>query len=221
MMIKNILSIDTVFGACAVGVIADDNVASRTIAMQRGQSEQLMPMILDVVAESGITLQNLDLIVVNVGPGSFTGVRIGIATARGIALGLNIPVQGVCAMDALADMASINGKRRDDKEMRVAINSQRGDYFIGDYAAGMMPPIDPDGIKIMSDITGGAVLVVGTEIIFEPGLAELDVGTAVPYPIVLARLGLRLYAMAGFLSHGKADPLYLRDAEISIPKKNF
>lgn len=216
---KNILSIDTVFGACAVGVIAGERTLARVEPMQRGQSERLMPMILDMVADAGMTIQDLDLIVVNVGPGSFTGVRIGIATARGIALGVDIPVQGVCACDALADTARAMGKVSDDAAVRIAINSQRGDYFVADYPTGVMPPVDLDEIKIMTNFTPGDMPVIGAEIIFEPDF--LDHKTAVVYPLILARLGVRLYAMTDFSRHGKADPQYFRDAEISIPKKGF
>lgn len=210
-MMKNILSIDTVFGACAVGVIAGDRTASRVDIMQRGQSERLMPMILDVVAEAGANIQDLDLIVVNVGPGSFTGVRVGIATARGIALGLNIPVQGVCACDALTDMVRVNRLPGYDQDLRVAIDSQRGDYFVADYAAGVTSPIDPNMIKIMADIADPAKTVVGAEVI--------SASAHVSYPLILTRFGVRLYANQDYILHGKADPMYLRGAEISLSKK--
>lgn len=210
---ENILSIDTVFGACAVGVVAGDRMASRIEVMQRGQSERLMPTILDVVAEAGITIQDLNLIVVNVGPGSFTGVRVGIATARGIALGLNIPVQGVCACDALADMVRVNKLPGYDQHLRVSIDSGRGDYFVADYVPGDLSPIDPFGITILSDIAYPIKMMIGVDVILASG--------DVPYPIILAGLGVRLYADQSYALWAKADPMYLRDAEVSISKKDF
>jgi len=212
-MMKNILSIDTVFGACAVGVMAGDRTASRIEPMQRGQSERLMPMILDVVAEAGITIQDLNLIVVNVGPGSFTGVRVGIATARGIALGLNIPVQGVCACDALANMVQVNKLPGYDQPLRVSIDSGRDDYFVADYEPGDLSPIDPLGIKILSDIVHSIKTMIGVDVILASG--------DMPYPIILAGSGVRLYTDQSYALWSKADPMYLRDAEVSISKKDF
>ncbi len=212
-MMKNILSIDTVFGTCAVGVMAGDRTASRIEPMQRGQSERLMPMILDLVADAGIAIQDLNLIVVNVGPGSFTGVRVGIATARGIALGLNIPVQGVCACDALANMVQVNKLPGYDQPLRVSIDSGRDDYFTVDYLAGSLSPIDPEAITIRADIVGSDKKIVRADVVMGDSV--------VSYPIVLAQLGVRLYSDQTYILRGKADPLYLRDAEISIPKKDF
>jgi tRNA threonylcarbamoyladenosine biosynthesis protein TsaB len=70
--------------------------------MARGQSERLVPMLEDLLAEGGVAWRDLDAIGVGIGPGNFTGIRIAVATARGLALGLRVPAVGVTGFDAPA-----------------------------------------------------------------------------------------------------------------------
>ena len=86
----NILALDTSMGACSAALLAVDGAARtlvlREALMARGHAEALMPMVAEVMQESGTAFASLDLIAATVGPGSFTGVRIAIAAARGLAL---------------------------------------------------------------------------------------------------------------------------------------
>jgi tRNA threonylcarbamoyladenosine biosynthesis protein TsaB len=100
-----ILAIDTALDACAAGVL--DTAAGKLIAqesqpMKRGHAEALMPLIARVIKESGITFSALDRIVVTTGPGSFTGLRVGLSAARGIALAAGKPAVGVTTLTAYA-----------------------------------------------------------------------------------------------------------------------
>lgn len=70
--------------------------------MERGQSERLVPLLEELLAEGGVTWRDLHALGVGIGPGNFTGIRIGVATARGLALGLGIPAVGVSGFDAAA-----------------------------------------------------------------------------------------------------------------------
>ncbi|MEM6661551.1 MAG: tRNA (adenosine(37)-N6)-threonylcarbamoyltransferase complex dimerization subunit type 1 TsaB [Pseudomonadota bacterium] len=96
-----ILGIETSADQCAVGLVGD-RVFSRAEAMARGHSDALMPMIDAVLAEANAAFENLERIGVCTGPGSFTGVRVGVAAARGLALGLGIPAVGISRLHALA-----------------------------------------------------------------------------------------------------------------------
>lgn len=92
-----ILAIDTALDACAAAVLdteAGSLIAQESQAMKRGHAEALMPLIGRVIAQSGVTFANLDRIAVTTGPGSFTGLRVGLSAARGIALAANKPVVG-------------------------------------------------------------------------------------------------------------------------------
>ena len=100
-----ILAIDTALDACAAAVLdteAGELIAQESQAMKRGHAEALMPLIGRVIAASGTAFTNLDRIAVTTGPGSFTGLRVGLSAARGIALAANIPVVGVTTLTAYA-----------------------------------------------------------------------------------------------------------------------
>lgn len=97
------LAFDTSAAHCAAALLAGDAVlVSRSEAMLKGQAERLMPMLGEVLAEGGAGWGDLGRIVVGTGPGNFTGVRISVAAARGLALGLDVPVIGVTMFEALA-----------------------------------------------------------------------------------------------------------------------
>ena len=100
-----ILAIDTALDACAAGIL--DTTSSRLIAhesllMKRGHAEALMPLIARVMAGSGIGFADLDRVAVTTGPGSFTGLRVGLSAGRGIGLAAGKPVVGITTLTAYA-----------------------------------------------------------------------------------------------------------------------
>jgi tRNA threonylcarbamoyladenosine biosynthesis protein TsaB len=100
-----ILAIDTALDACAAGVLDTDAgklIAQESQAMKRGHAEALMPLIARVIEQSGIGFAFLDRIAVTTGPGSFTGLRVGLSAARGIGLAANKPVIGLTTLSAFA-----------------------------------------------------------------------------------------------------------------------
>ncbi len=110
-----ILAIDTALDACAAAVLdteAGKLIAQESQAMKRGHAEALMPLIGRVIAQSGVAFAGLDRIAVTTGPGSFTGLRVGLSAARGIALAANKPVVGVTTLTAYAaPVVSQNGEQ--------------------------------------------------------------------------------------------------------------
>lgn len=97
-----ILAIDTSAGQCAVA-LSGERTWTRAEPMTRGHAEALFPLIDRILAEAGVSYADLTRIAVCTGPGSFTGLRVGIAAARGLALGCDIPVIGVSRFAALAE----------------------------------------------------------------------------------------------------------------------
>jgi tRNA threonylcarbamoyladenosine biosynthesis protein TsaB len=100
-----ILAIDTALDACAAGVLDTDAgqlIAQESLAMKRGHAEALMPLIARVMKASGAAFTALDRVAVTTGPGSFTGLRVGLSAARGIALAAGKPVVGVTTLTAYA-----------------------------------------------------------------------------------------------------------------------
>lgn len=99
-----ILAFDTSAAHCAAALVSGDTVlALRDEPMARGQAERLVPLLEDVLAEAGHVWSDLDGLAVVTGPGNFTGLRLAVAAARGLALGLAIPAVGVTIFEALAE----------------------------------------------------------------------------------------------------------------------
>lgn len=109
-----ILAIDTALDACAAGVLDTDAgklIAQESLPMKRGHAEALMPLIARVMKASGVAFAALDRIAVTTGPGSFTGLRVGLSAARGIALAADKPVVGLTTLTAYAaPMVSESGE---------------------------------------------------------------------------------------------------------------
>ncbi|MBI5262893.1 MAG: tRNA (adenosine(37)-N6)-threonylcarbamoyltransferase complex dimerization subunit type 1 TsaB [Bradyrhizobium sp.] len=109
-----ILAIDTALNACAAAVLDTESgrlIAQESQVMQRGHAEALMPLIGRVIAASSLSFASLDRIAVTTGPGSFTGLRVGISAARGIALAADKPAVGVTTLSAYAaGFVSRNGE---------------------------------------------------------------------------------------------------------------
>src|SRR5262245_54986954 len=100
-----ILAIDTALDACAAAVLDTDRnevIAQESQAMKRGHAEALMPLVSRVMKESGVAFAALDRIASTTGPGSFTGLRVGLSAARGIGLAAGKPVVGITTLTAYA-----------------------------------------------------------------------------------------------------------------------
>jgi tRNA threonylcarbamoyladenosine biosynthesis protein TsaB len=125
-----ILAIDTALDACAAAVLDTGSgrlVAQESQAMKRGHAEALMPLIGRVVVESGIGFAGLDRIAVTTGPGSFTGLRVGLSAARGIALAANKPVVGITTLTAYAaPFVSLN----DEHPVVSAIDARHDQVYL-------------------------------------------------------------------------------------------
>jgi tRNA threonylcarbamoyladenosine biosynthesis protein TsaB len=122
-----ILTLDAALARCAAGLVVDTVlVAARHEDQRRGHAALLPPLAEAVLAEAGLAATDLDLIAVTIGPGSFTGIRAGLALAHGLALGADIPVIAVTVGEALADALPRLGARK----LWVAIDSRRGRVFL-------------------------------------------------------------------------------------------
>uniref|UniRef100_A4WUV6 Peptidase M22, glycoprotease n=1 Tax=Cereibacter sphaeroides (strain ATCC 17025 / ATH 2.4.3) TaxID=349102 RepID=A4WUV6_CERS5 len=115
-----ILAFDTSAAHCAAALLSGDRlVAGRLEPMEKGQAERLMPLLAELLVEGGMGWTDLDALAVGTGPGNFTGVRIAVAAARGLALALGRPALGVSRFEALAlglagPVAVIEDARRDE-----------------------------------------------------------------------------------------------------------
>jgi tRNA threonylcarbamoyladenosine biosynthesis protein TsaB len=134
----NILALDTSMGACSAAVLSGDGVARNLFArretMARGHAEALMPMVADVMAEAGVTPAAVDLLAATTGPGSFTGVRIAIAAARGFALVTNAKLFGTDSLTVMATGAIAEGLAPNGP-FAVAVDARRGMLYFGLFDA--------------------------------------------------------------------------------------
>ncbi|HVY33446.1 MAG TPA: tRNA (adenosine(37)-N6)-threonylcarbamoyltransferase complex dimerization subunit type 1 TsaB [Caulobacteraceae bacterium] len=208
-----VLGLDTAVGACSAAVTADGRpLAVRSEPMLRGHQERLAPMVREVMEEAGFAFTALDLIGVTVGPGSFTGLRVGLAFAKGLGLALARPVVGVGTLEALA--ASEPGA---DMTLAV-IDARRGQVYLQAFSQGraLMAPdaltLDMAAARLAELRPSGRIDIVG------PGAALLE--GVIPDARILIRAGPDPIALAR-LAQSKpltpARPLYLRAPDAKLP----
>lgn len=105
-----LLAIDTTTLSCSVALLRDETIlVELTLNTRKTHSERLMPLLDRALADSGIERETLDAVAAAAGPGSFTGLRIGLSTARGLAQALDIPAVPVCTLAALAEAVPAPG----------------------------------------------------------------------------------------------------------------
>src|SRR5690606_31806688 len=133
--VTTVLSLDTALGACSAAVVAcsadDTRVLARAFELRaRGHAEALAPMIADVMAAAGLDFGDLDRLAVTVGPGSFTGLRVGIATARGLALATGLPVVGITTLEAIAANVTEQESATRGRRVVAVIDARRDEVYV-------------------------------------------------------------------------------------------
>ena len=125
-----ILAFDTAAAHCAAAVMLEGQVVSRVEEMSRGQGERLMVMLEEILAENDTTWGDIDAIAVGVGPGNFTGIRISVSAARGLALGLGIPAVGVSLFDTTQRLSN---------RAQVSVPAPRDQSYVMDFDKQVAP----------------------------------------------------------------------------------
>jgi tRNA threonylcarbamoyladenosine biosynthesis protein TsaB len=217
----NVLGFDCAGRGCAAAVLAGDRVVARIAEkMERGQAERLMPLIAETLKQAGLVPGALDLIAVTTGPGGFTGIRIGLAAARGLALAAGIPAVGVSNFAAAAASAPLAA--RQGRALVAAIESKREEFYLQLFA----PATDEGGEgalihprDLQDFLPAGKLLLTGDAALrLLPWLKDRDAviapGSGPPDPSLVARLGLELWQKGGA---PPPRPLYLRAPDTTMP----
>jgi len=163
-----ILALDTTTSAGSCALLDDGRVIREQAGdASRSQAERLPGELVTLLGQEAIPLSEIDVFVVGIGPGSFTGLRVGIATMQGLALALKRPLVGVSAFDALAMIASRRAvaKTAGDGEVRIAtwIDAWRGEVFAALYEGGREAgsPMVARPDEILPALTGRRTLFTG------------------------------------------------------------
>ncbi len=225
-MSLKILAIDTATTACSVAVQKDGRIcATAHEDMARGQSEVLMPMVMAVLAETTLSVSDMDLIAVTRGPGAFTGVRIGLAAARGLALAAGVPSCGVSTTQVIAEAARQTNTA--NSSLIVALDSKRSDIYV--QAFGRTGEILTEPVAVAIDALlayyealalCGPVQLVGDAA--DRALSRLPASCVrsrapdVPDAQYVAKVAERL-VLTG-MDMPEPTPLYLRPPDASVPK---
>lgn len=217
-----ILAVDTATEACSAALLVGEQVFSRWEEAPRDHTRKILPMVQAVLDDAGITLDELDAIAFGRGPGSFTGVRIGIGVAQGLAFGAGVPLIGISTLAAMAQ-----GAHRLDgaEQVLTAIDARMNEVYFGRYELidGRMQLVgdevvsDPAALVDVHGKLAGRVTCVGTG--FETygeilsGLADELAVSQVRFPAALDMLPLARSAwLAGeAVAVEQATPVYLRD----------
>lgn len=199
-----LLSLDTASTTLSLALLEGDNVLAKfDETMIRGQAERLIPEIQNLFQKANREIKDLSAVAVGVGPGSFTGVRVALATARGFALALEVPVYGVSSLEAYAYGAG--------GDVLVALDTKRGDFYVAGFD------------KDLNEVFAPRIMTMEEIKILNPKLIASDV------PDVFETEGFKVrkndFSLSEqvakiALSRGEnnlpAEPCYLRDADVTV-----
>ena len=221
---RTLLALDAAGSACSVALWRDGRVVARRFeAMSRGQSEHLVPMIEAVMAEAGQDYGALDAIAVTTGPGGFTGVRIGLATARGLGLACGRPVIGVTSFEAVA--AAVPEAERRGRVLAVLLDAKRADLYAQAFDPDLVPLTEPGAVatEALDDVLPPGPLTLagdaagpGEDALRAAGRDILRAGSSgtVDAAQVAALAAARPLPEPGSSPPG---PLYLRPPDVTLP----
>lgn len=231
------LGFDCATAACSVAVARGGvTLAARREALVHGHAAILPPMIDSVLREAGLDYPALELLAVTVGPGSFTGIRIALAAARGLALALDLPLAGRTTFEALADALSPASRAWLDARgatLLAAVDSRRAEIFLAGYDAMLRPAIAARAATpqvLAAELPPGAYLLAGdaaetlraallaaghdpARLALAPEAAQPEARHFVP---AIATRGAAAWRRHN-AKHGLPRPLYLRPPDVTLP----
>lgn len=229
-----ILALDSAGLACSVALAAGVRVLHRRrLALAHGQAEALLPMVDRAMGEAGLAPSSLAAVAATVGPGGFTGIRVGLAAARGIALATGARLVGVTGFEAVAAaLADAAASHVGDGHLLIALESRREDLYVQLFDAALRPVASPSAVlpAVLVEhldhlgalgrdaplaIAGDAALRAAAALSRHRAARLLE--DAVPDAAGVARAALHRWRRGE--GEGPVDPLYLRSPDVSYPRE--
>ena len=211
-----ILAVDTALGACSVALLEDGRLLAHIFEpMERGHAERLAPMVDEAMKQAGAGFDTLDRLAVTVGPGTFTGQRVGLAFMRGLRLALQIPLTGVTSLEAMAMAAMVETKM----SKAAAIHDARREeayLLLRDGDRVMQPPVVLAFAEAIARIAAfGPCVLAGTG----AALAHQSLGGDFPLSAIRQPDALWVARQAQNQPAGNdvPGPLYLRAPDAKLP----
>lgn len=226
---SRVLALDAATEACSVALLCGGDVLGRSMEAGKGNAQQLLAMVAELMAEGQVTWSMLDGIAASIGPGAFTGVRISVSVAQGLAFGAGLPVVPVNTLEALALQVLEGAAGR----AIACLDARMGEVYWGCFAAdarrgliaASVPEVAPPQsvtLPVSAGWAGGEagaeVRGIGRGFSAYPDLAErlkLKIGEperrALPNAREMARLGALRLGEGGGIDPAELQPLYLRD----------
>ena len=212
-----VLALETSTGYCSVALWQDGAVVERCELAGQKHSEMLIAMLDELLRDSGFRIQDMDGIAFGMGPGSFTGVRIACGVTQGLALGANLPVAGICTLQALAEAS---GRPR----VIAALDARMGEIYHAAYEKRdgawttvsepcLCKPEDAQQVPGNDWFGAGSGFAVHGAALGERCTGQLQGmdSTAVPQAAAIAALGAEQFLQGRGVDAAEALPLYLRD----------
>ncbi|MBT7279243.1 MAG: tRNA (adenosine(37)-N6)-threonylcarbamoyltransferase complex dimerization subunit type 1 TsaB [Rhodobiaceae bacterium] len=224
------LACDTTQGACSAALYrASSNankasvLASEVLPMTKGHAEALLPMLARVCATAKIDMQEIDRLAVTHGPGTFTGVRVGLSAMRGLSLALAIPLKAYGTLEVMAQASEAK------TPLIVAVDARRSVFYAQSFDAAKTPLTPPQALtaeQVFALVETGAVGLLGSGA--DPLLASLknpessrfsaENGLDYPQAEKLAALAAADLDWPAYDAHAcQPEPLYLRAPDASLP----
>lgn len=224
--LRYILGIDSAVngcGVCVYNVGEPEKSVKHILEMSRGQAEALVPAVQNAVEEAGIQFNDIGLIATTIGPGTFTGLRVGLSAAKSFAMSLSVPVKGFSTMEVIAK--SYFDDHSNSSNLCVLLESRREDYYCQIWDQGGQVLLEPSALvadEILKRVGDTPTVFIGDALErFKSECGKISNfefadGYKQPDPFILSKMGAFEY-MSNQESSG-VEPLYLRGADVSKPK---
>lgn len=212
-----ILSLETSTEYCSIALWQDGDIIDRCEHVGQRHSELIMEIMSDLLEEAGVTLSQLNGIAYGAGPGSFTGVRIACGITQGLALGVNLPVVGVCTLQALAQAAGFD-------KVIAALDARMGEIYHAAYEkrSGVWVMVCepnlcmPHQAPCISDngwFGAGSGFAMHGEVLEHRYAGQIIASNpqAIPQAGAIAELAVPFFAAGQGMDASHATPVYLRD----------